>query len=343
MAFGSASADQGRRLLACDVGGTKTDVAIVSTAGGPRELLAHSRYPTTEYRSLSDLATAFLAEAGMGVHAACVDVAGPVVGGRARLTNVEWEIDEAALASTLRLQHVWVLNDLVAMASAIPLLRPDELHAVKAGEQGPGPIAVLAPGTGLGEAYLVPHEGGYRAYGSEGGHASFAPTNELELELLRWLWNEFEHVSFERVASGVGIPNIYRFLRDRPGGISESRLVAARIAETREETRPIVEASLFPLPADPLAAATVELFLRILGNEAGNLALKVLATGGVYLAGGIAQALRDKLAEAPFLEAFVSKGRFRPLLERVPVSVVMGEVALLGAASVGLRALGGAT
>ncbi|HYY73257.1 MAG TPA: glucokinase, partial [Solirubrobacterales bacterium] len=172
---------------------------------------------------------------------------------------------------------------------------------------------------------------------SEGGHAAFAPTNELEVDLLRALQKKFDHVSFERVASGVGIPNVYDFLRDERG-MAESPDLARCLAGTKDRTGPIVQAALGNDP-DPLARATVTLFLRILGGEAGNLTLKVLATGGVYLAGGIAQALHAELASPAFVDAFVRAGRFTPLLERVPVFVVKGDVALLGVASEGLRLL----
>src|SRR5437588_2073984 len=219
MSSSSAAADQGRLLLAGDVGGTKTDIAVVSTAGGPRQLLAHRRYLNAEHSGLAEIGRAFLADAGLRVDAACFDVAGPVVAGRAQLTNLDWDLDEATLAVQLGVERAYLINDLVAMASAVPLLSPDELHVVKEGERGPGPIAVLAPGTGLGEAFLVPVDSEYLAFASEGGHASFAPTNEEEMALLRSLWAEWEHVSFERVASGVGIPNLYRFLPARPGAV----------------------------------------------------------------------------------------------------------------------------
>ncbi len=330
---------EGPLLLAGDVGGTKTDLAVVSAARGPRQPLAKRRYPSAGYAGLEDMALSFLQDTGLRVQAACFDVAGPVLGGRARLTNLTWRLDEAALAAALRVQRAWLLNDLVATASAVPLLGPDELHLVKPGEAVPGsPIAVLAPGTGLGEAFLTAEGSGYRAHGSEGGHAAFAPTNDLELDLLRALWEQFEHVSFERVASGVGIPNLYEFLRDRRG-MAESARLAGLLAETDDETRPILQAGLDAAEPDPLARATVALFLGILGGEAANLALKVLATGGVYLAGGIAQALRAELGTAPFLDAFGSAGRFSAMLDRVPVHVVIGEVALLGAAAEGLRML----
>jgi glucokinase len=339
MLDGGGPGGQERLLLAGDVGGTKVDLAVVSVERGPRQPLAKRRYASTAHVGLAEMARAFLDEVSMEVEAACLDVAGPVIGGEAQLTNLPWEISEASLASALALKKVWLLNDLVATASAIPLLGPDEVQPVKDGQPMPGgTIGVLAPGTGLGEAFLTREADGYRAHASEGGHAAFAPTDELELELLRDLWQRFDHVSFERVASGVGIPNLYDFLRDRRGE-SESARLAAELDSATDPTRPILEAALDPAEPDPLARATLVLFLQILGTEAANLALKMLATGGIYLAGGIAQALRDALPTSPFSRAFTRAGRFSPMLERVPVMVVLGEVALLGAASEGLRLL----
>jgi glucokinase len=339
--FPSGPGGRERLLLAGDVGGTKVDLAVVSPERGPRMPLAKRRYASGDYSSLAELARAFLAEASMEVEAACFDVAGPVIDGEARLTNLPWEISETSLRTALGVQRVWLLNDLVATASAIPLLRADELYPVKEGHAVPGgTVAVLAPGTGLGEAFLTQEVHGYRAHASEGGHAAFAPTSELEVELLNELWRKFDHVSFERVASGVGIPNLYDFLRSRRGGSEDARPHAEQ-HNGADRTRPILEAALDPAQPDPMAHATMVLFLQILGTEAANLALKMLATGGVYLAGGIAQALRDALRTAPFLHAFTRAGRFSATLERVPVNVVMGEVALLGAASEGLRMLAG--
>ncbi|MDQ6792699.1 MAG: glucokinase [Candidatus Dormibacteraeota bacterium] len=329
--------EEGRLLLAGDVGGTKTDLAVVSVSGGPRETLAKRRYPSADYSGLAEISRAFLNEVGLKVDGACFDVAGPVLEGHAHLTNLTWQIDETSLADALGVDRTWLLNDLVAIASAIPILRPDDLYQIKEGEAVPGgAIAVLAPGTGLGEAYLVATELGYRAQASEGGHAAFAPTTELELDLLREMWKDFEHVSFERVASGVGIPNLYEFLRDHRG-IPESPRLASELLQTEDRTRPILQAALDPSVDDPLADATMDLFLHILGTEAANISLKFLATGGLYMAGGIAQVLRERLRMPVFLDAFVKAGRFTKMLEQVPVYVIMGEVALLGAASEGLR------
>lgn len=343
MAGTPAAGERDPLLLAGDVGGTKTDLAAVSAGGGPRRPLAQRRYASGAYPGLTEMVHAFLAETGVRVRFLCVDVAGPVMDGEARLTNLDWRLDERSLAAHLGLERAWLVNDLVATASAIPLLRPDEVRQIKEGRARPqDPIAVLAPGTGLGEAFLTregaAHAGaptGYVPHASEGEHAAFAPTSELEVDLLRALWRRFDHVSVERVASGVGIPNLYEFLREQRG-MAESPELARRLAATDDPTRPIVQAAVGADP-DPLARATLTLFLGILGGEAANLALRVLATGGVYLAGGIAQALEGELATAPFLDAFVRAGRLSGLLEQVPVFLVQGEVALLGVACEGLR------
>jgi glucokinase len=332
-------ADPGR-LLVGDVGGTKTDLAVVSRRGGPRQMLALRRYASRDYEALEDVVREFLAEVGLQVQAACFAVPGPVAAGEAELTNLPWRLRESDLARALGLRRVWLLNDLVATAAAVPHLRPDELAVLQQGEpRTGGAIAVLAPGTGLGEAFLTFDGDGYRPQPSEGGHSSFAPASDLELELLRHLWRRFEHVSFERVASGIGIPNLYEFLRD-VHGIPESAALAAALDDSNDRTRLIIDAATDPAAPDPLAVATVELFLHALGTESANLALKVLATGGIYLAGGIAQRLCSHIPTSGYLEALRRSGRFRSTLERVPIAIVKADVALLGVATEGLRLLG---
>lgn len=327
-------------LLAGDIGGTKTDLVVVGGREGPRSRLAYRRYTSRDYERVEDIVRAFRSEfPDLDLQAACFDVAGPVVGGAAQLTNLPWRLVEADLAREFGMRHAWLVNDLVATAAAVPLLRPDEMDVVQAGEPLPGgAIAVLAPGTGLGEAFLTMDGDGYQPRASEGGHSAFSPSGEVEVELLRHLWRRFDHVSVERVASGIGIPNLYEFLRDERG-MAESPELGEALAGTDDPTHQIIDAALDPDAPDPLARATVDLFLQVLGTEAANLALKVLATGGIYLAGGIAQRLRERLPASGFLEALRRSGRFRATMERVPVRIVRGEVALLGAASVGLRQL----
>jgi glucokinase len=325
-------------LLVADVGGTKTDLAVIDPAGGPRDAVAAGRLPSSDYPTLAALLGAFVDQQGVrGVMRASVAVAGPVAKGRATITNLGWEPTEQDLAQSLGLEEVRLLNDLEAIASAIPELRPEDTDVLLPGVAAPqGAIAVVAPGTGLGEAFLV-HDGGrLHAHPSEGGHCDFGPVDAEQTELLAWCATRFNHVSYERVCSGIGLPNLYAFLCSS-GRAETSPRVAAAVAGARDQTPIICEEALRPDP-DPACAAAAALFVRILAQESGNLALRVLATGGVYLAGGLARRLRRLLEPAVFFEAFCRKGRLGDVLVSVPVSLVTADrVALLGAAVRGLE------
>jgi glucokinase len=328
-------------LLAGDVGGTKTELAVFAPERGPRAPRAQERFHSASYPGLDAIAREFLGKNGLSVSDACFDVPGPVVGGRAQLTNLPWVLEERALATSLGLESVHLLNDLVAVANAVPRLAPTDLHALNTGAaQAGGAIAVIAPGTGLGEAFLTRDRSAYRAHPSEGGHCDFGPNTELEIELLRYLRARLGHVSVERVCSGMGIPHLYDFLRDRDQ-VPETPALAKRLAAADDRTPLILEAALDPNRSDLLCAATLGLFISILGAEAGNLALKTLATGGVYLAGGIPPRILPALDSDRFMEAFRRKGRFADLLGRIPVHVIVGDAALLGVASYGLGLLDG--
>ena len=324
-------------LLAGDIGGTKTDLAVFSAEKGPRSPLAQSRFHSADYPSLEAMAREFLGRVGLPVNRACFGVAGPVVDGRAQLTNLPWLLEETALREALDLASARLLNDLEAIANAVPHLLPSELHTLSTGVPvAGGAIAVIAPGTGLGEAFLTWEGADYRPNPSEGGHADFGPIGPAEVELLRYLQARFGHVSCERVCSGSGIPNLYDYL-EHSGAAPPSPELAARLAAAEDRTPLILQAALDAQAPCQLCVATLQLFVSILGAEAGNLALKVLATGGVYLAGGITQRLSDRIPQSGFLECMQASGRFRSTLERVPVFVVTGTVALLGAAGEGLR------
>lgn len=325
-------------LLAGDVGGTKTDLAVFSPEAGLGAPLAQQRYPSTGFSGLDAVAREFLAKSKLQVEFACFAVAGPIVGGRAHLTNLDWVVDEAALARALTLKSVRLLNDLEAIASAVPHLQADDLHALNSRTPvSEGAIAVIAPGTGLGESFLVWTGSRYRAYSSEGGHADFAPADALQVELLRYLQGRFDHVSVERVCSGIGIPNIYDFLRES-GHAAESPEVALGFAAAQDRTRFVIETALDTRAPSRLCRATLDTFIAILGAEAANLVLKVLATGGLYMAGGIPAHILPALDSGPFMQAFTRKGRFAALLASVPVHVVVNpRVALLGAASYGFE------
>ena len=264
-------------------------------------------------------------------------VAGPVLGQDASVTNLPWAIRSAELTRDLNLRSVLLLNDIEAVAVGIPLLREEDLLTIQEGEAAPGgAMAIIAPGTGLGEAFLTREGESCRVHASEGGHADFAPADDPQIGLLKYLFPRYGHVSCERVCSGSGIPNIYDYLRET-GYAAEPPWLAERFARAEDRTPLIVEAALDPAAPCPLCLGTLEMFVSILGAEAGNLALKVMATGGVYLGGGIPPRLANILGRGPFLEAFLRKGRFSQLMERIPVHVILNpKAALLGAASCGL-------
>lgn len=328
-------------LLAGDIGGTKTNLAVFSAETGWRVPHAEATFPSATYLSLEALVQAFLAQHDFSVDRASFGVAGPVVAGRATITNLPWVMEETQLQQALHIPSVSLLNDLDAIAHAVPFLESQDLHTLNEGQPvSGGAIAVIAPGTGLGEAFLTWDGSHYQAHTSEGGHADFAPTNTFEIELLRYLMTRFPHVSFERVCSGKGLPNIYAFLKDT-GYAEEPPWLAEQLAATRDWTPIIVNNALDQEKACELCIATLNAFVSILGAEAGNLSLKVLATGGVYLGGGIPPRIHSYLDVERFMQAFTHKGRFTQMLARIPVHVILNpKVALLGAARHGFEKLG---
>jgi glucokinase len=326
-------------LIAGDIGGTKTDLAIYSAESGPHVPLFQSEVRSADYSSLQAMVREFLGQTKVPVSTASFDVAGPVIDGRAKITNLPWVIDEDSLARDLKLSAVHLMNDLEAVARAVPVLRASDLITINGGNAvANGPIAIIAPGTGLGESFLTWNGSQYVAHGSEGGHSDFAPTDERQIRLLRFLLPRWGHVSVERVCSGIGIPNIYAFLRDEEG-IPEQPETAERIASSEDRTKAIVEGGLDPRNPSDLCRATIEVVVSILASEAGNLALKVLATGGIYLAGGVALHLLTALQEPRFMQIFTRKGRFENLLKRMPLHVITAHAALVGAATYGLETL----
>jgi glucokinase len=326
-------------LIAGDIGGTKTLLAIYDPRKRARAPVLQMEYRSAAYAALEVMVREFLAASRCEARAACFAVAGPVIHGRALLTNLPWTVDAAALRAELAIDPVFLLNDLQATAYAAPRLRPEELHTVNIGKRDvTGPVAVIAPGTGLGEAFLVWSNGGYLACSSEGGHASFAPTDGRQAGLWHYLSSKFGHVSVERVCSGLGIANIYDFLRDADPA-AETVDFAAQLAGETDRTPLIVRAGMKDPVSNQLATAALDLFVAALGDEAGNLALKVLSTGGVYLAGGIPRRVLSKLTDGRFMRSFVNKGRLGEMLGTLPVHVVMTDAALLGAAQYGLDRL----
>ncbi len=326
-------------LIAGDIGGTKTDLAIYSTESGPHAPLAETERHSADYPSLEAMVTEFLGQVKMSVDVASFDVAGPVINGRVKTTNLPWVMDESTLAKDLNLKAAHLINDLEAVARAVPALRPEDVVTINKGEPvANGPIAIIAPGTGLGESFLTWNGSQYIAHGSEGGHSDFAPTDERQIRLLAYLLPRFGHVGVERVCSGIGVPNIYEFLRDVEK-IPERPEVAQMIASAKDHTKVIVNAAVDPQHPSELCQETVEMLVSILASEAGSLALKVLATGGVYIAGGVALHLLNALQEPRFTETFTRKGRFRDLMQRIPIHVITTRAALVGAATFGLESL----
>lgn len=326
-------------LIAGDIGGTKTDLAIYSTESGPHAPLAETEVHSANYPSLQAMVTEFLGQVKMPVDVASFDVAGPVINGEVKTTNLPWVMSETTLAKDLNLKAAHLMNDLEAVARSVPALRPADMLTINGGEPVPnGPIAVIAPGTGLGESFLTWDGSHYVAHGSEGGHSDFAPADEKQIRLLAYLLPRLGHVGVERVCSGIGVPNIYEFLRDEEG-IPEQPEIAKRIASANDHTKEIVEAAFDPRHPSELCRATVEMLASILASEAGNLALKVLATGGVYIAGGVALHLLNTLQEPQFMQGFVRKGRFKDVMTRIPIYVITTRAALVGAATFGLESL----
>jgi len=325
-------------LLAGDIGGTKTDLAIFSSEAGPHAPLSQARVHSASYPSLQAIVKEFAAKAHKPIDRACFAVAGPVIGGRVKTTNLPWVIEEETLAQELNInpKSVHLINDLEAVARAVPVLRPSDIQTINTGEPVPkGALGVIAPGTGLGESFLTWDGLRYVAHSSEGGHSDFAPTDRKQIRLLEYTLQKFDHVSFEHVCSGIGIPNIYAFLRDVER-MPETPAVAELVASSGDPSVVIVDRALGSDSCE-LCAATIEMFLSILASEAGNLAVKVFATGGVYVSGGVVTHALPALKKAVFMNAFKRKGRFAELMSRIPVHVVVSQAALVGAAASGLE------
>lgn len=325
-------------LLAGDIGGTKTVLALFNVEDGPHKPISEMRFRSGKYKKLANIVEEYLSRTGHQPKIATFGVAGPVHGEVVRVTNLPWVVDSNELRRVIQFEDVYLINDLEAIAYSIPALDEDDLESIKGGDRHPtGPIAVIAPGTGLGEAFLFWDGHRYRPIPSEGGHTDFAPATPLELELLKYLQPRLGHVSYERVCSGLGIPNLYAFFRDTK--ISQEPLWLKEELDDADDPTPIIFKYAQEGKAE-ICEKTVSLFLSILGSEAGNLVLQVLATGGVFLGGGIPPRIVPELCSDTFLKAFTEKGRFKEFLMDVPVDVIMNsKAALFGAANHGLIVL----
>ena len=322
-------------LLAVDVGGTKTELALFNCAALDFAPVRRQVVACAGHGGLEEIIAAFLAGGGPRPEYACLGVAGIVEGGSAKITHLPWRLDEGKLAQRFDLDGVRLVNDMTALCAALTSLADTDLLELQPGQPvADGTRAVIAPGTGLGEGYLLASGAVFLPQGSEGGHCDFAPATDEQMELLSWLDPRKRPVSFEMVCSGLGIPTLYAFCRDQEPA-SESAAVARSLQTAEDKTPIIIDGALASEPC-PLCRRTLDLFLSILGSEAGNLALKLYALGGLYLGGGILPRLAGRISFSPMLDAFCRKGRMAELMTRVPLKLILKrDVVLSGAAAYG--------
>jgi glucokinase len=317
------------RVLAGDIGGTHARLAVIEIDQQSIQVERTRSYRSLEFPGLAPIVLDFLTWVGGGLDRACFGIACPVVGGECETPNLPWTVNARRLAAEIGIPRTRIINDLDAIAFGIARLDGDDLVTLQPGVPVEhGVIGILGAGTGLGQAFLVWDGARYQPHASEGGHATFAARTDLEWELHRSLAAQFGHVSCERVLSGPGLVNVYQFLASREGAREQPEVRAAVAAEGA------VAISRFALDgSDALSAAAMDIFVSVYGAAAGNLALTVLATGGMYIVGGIAPAIVNKLGQGEFMAAFHDKGRLGTLLAKVPVHVVMNpSVGLFGAA-----------
>ncbi|MEM7726122.1 MAG: glucokinase [Cyanobacteria bacterium P01_A01_bin.45] len=333
-------------LLAGDIGGTKTILRLVekSDSDSVGNTLYEGRYPSQDFPDLVPIVQQFLATAQAEVpEKACFAIAGPVVKNTAKLTNLVWFLDAERLQDELGIAHVALINDFAAVGYGILGLEEDDICTLQSGQHNlEAPIGIIGAGTGLGQGFLIKQGDNYQVFPSEGGHSDFAPRNELEFQLLKYLLDkhDIQRVSVERVVSGLGLVSIYQFLRDRKMHKESPQI--SQVIRAWEEQAGMKEKSVDPGAAignaainksDRLCEQTMEIFVEVYGAEAGNLALKLLPYGGLYIAGGIAPKILTLMKSGHFLLNFTQKGRMRSLLEDIPVKVILNhQVGLIGAA-----------
>ncbi len=317
-------------ILAGDIGGTNARLAYFQPQNGHLRLVSERVFPSREHSELGEIVSQFLHDSGTRPEVACFGIAGPVRNGRVETSNLPWVIEQSRLAKQIHLPATLLINDLEASAWGIGGLAAGDLVPLNhVSEPAVGNQAVIAPGTGLGEAGLFWDGSRHHVFACEGGHTDFGPQGDLQIELLRFLKARFGHVSYERVLSGPGLVNVYEFLRD--SGCGKESPEFAAVLKNSDPAAAISRAAIDG--TQPLAGKALDLWISVFGAEAANLALKTMATGGLFLAGGISPKIMAKLTGPLFLQAFLEKGRLRPLVESIPVQVVTNEKAgLIGAA-----------
>ncbi|HEX3234010.1 MAG TPA: glucokinase [Gemmatimonadales bacterium] len=322
-------------VLAADVGGTNARLALVDLDGRTARITREHRYPSRDYPGLAPIVRHFSEQAPGRPARACLAIACTLVGDDCTAPNLPWTINARRLAADIGIPRTTIINDFAAVGYGIELLGPADLATLQEGTTEPqGPIALIGAGTGLGEGLLVWERDHYRVLPSEGGHADFASRGRLQAGLLQSLEGQFKRVSWERLLSGGGIVNIYRYLL--ASGVAPEQAAVRTEMEQEDPAAVVVRHGLGG--TDRLSQQALDLFCDVFGAQAGNLALTVVATGGVYLGGGIAPRLVERLKSGPFLTAFRDKGRLSGLLSRIPVHVILNpNVGLLGAAAVAAR------
>ena len=317
-------------ILVGDIGATNARLAYFQSQNGSLRLVSERIFPSREHGELGEIVTKFLDESNARPKAACFGIAGPVRNGRVETSNLPWVIEQSRLAKQIHLPATLLINDLEASAWGIGALAPGDFVALNhESTLAVGNQAVIAPGTGLGEAGLFWDGGHHHVFACEGGHTDFAPQDDLQIALLRCLKTRFGHVSYERILSGPGLVNVYEFLRESGCGPESSELPVQ--VQKEDAAAAISKAALSG--TDPLAEKALDLWISVYGAEAANLALKAMATGGLFLAGGISPKILPKLKGPGFMQAFLNKGRMRPLVESIPVQVITNDkTGLLGAA-----------
>jgi glucokinase len=318
-------------ILAGDIGGTKTNLALFEEAADDKFTQREGQtFPSNDYPGLEAVIVEFLRGREFPIEAAAFGVAGPVIDGVCRATQLPWVVSQTSLQDILRLDDVWVINDLEATAYGVAALGEEQLVVLNPGRRAHGGnIAIIAAGTGLGEAALIWDGAHYHAMASEGGHADFAPRNELEIELLRYLLTLKHRISYERVLSGPGLVTVYNFFK-ATGLAAEPEWLRLEIEASDDAARTISQAALSGRAE--ICVRALDLFVSVYGAQAGNLALTVKATGGVFVGGGIAPKIIEKLTDGTFIKAYKDKGRLSPMVEAAPVAVIMEpKTALIGA------------
>lgn len=328
-------------ILAGDVGGTKTYLALCDGRAGGFAPLTEARYETARFESLGALLRTFVEEAGIKPGCVVVGVPGPVRQLPVRAVNLPWLIHPEELRTAVGTERVLLLNDLEATAYGTQVLEPEDTVTLNAGTPDPeGNVAVIAAGTGLGEGGLCWTGSAYTAISSEGGHSSFGPCNRMESQLWQYMHTRHGHISWERILSGSGLVSVYQFLRDE-GHAEEPSWLAEEMAAADDQAEVVSRVAI--QDRCELAVTALGMFIRMYGAEAGNLALKLMSTGGVYVGGGIAPKLVDSLRNGPFMDGFLNKGRMSVALSTIPVQVVLNDKSgLMGAAYRGAQLVSGA-